>query len=98
MTLVKFSGDQAGLNEATRLGDHFERENHGRRAWFRLQPLTIGGPEDENNPNLVNSGERSRDKRRIFYGYLGTSRDIEKVDLDTRKKVAFESLREYKPS
>lgn len=93
-TLVKFSGDQPGLKEAMRLAEFFEKENHGRKAWARVQPLTFGR-DDEKNPNLMRVDEKTGEKMRIFYGYLGTASDLDKVDADTRKKVVIESQREY---
>lgn len=95
VTLMKFAGDQAGLKEAMRLAEFFEKDNRGRKAWTRLQPLTLGSKDDENNPNLVRYDEKSREKKRVFYGYLGTAFDLDKVDFDTRKKVAIESKRDY---
>ena len=97
VTLVKFAGDQSGLKEAMRLAEHFEKENHGRKAWARVQPLTLG-KDDENNPNLVRLDEKKGEKKRVLYGYLGTAFDVDKVDFDTRKKVSIESRKEYKPS
>ncbi|XP_030515432.2 uncharacterized protein LOC115729126 [Rhodamnia argentea] len=93
ITLIKFSADQSGLKQALQLAEHFEKDNHGRKSWARLQPLTLG-KDDENNPNLVRVDGRTGEKRRTFYGYLGTALDIDKLDFDTRKKVVFESRRE----
>lgn len=53
---------------------------------------------EENNPNLVRVDKRTGEKERIFYGYVGTVFDLDKVDPETRKKVLIESVREYKPS
>lgn len=94
ITLVKFGSDKSGLKEAMKLSEHFEKENHGRSSWARVQPVTLG-KEDENNPNLVRMDGRSGEKRRIFYGFLATAADMDKLDFDTRKKVTIESLREY---
>ncbi|KAJ7980043.1 Protein SUPPRESSOR OF protein SILENCING 3-like protein [Quillaja saponaria] len=96
VTLIKFAGDQSGLKEAMRLAEYFEKDNHGRKAWARMQPLTLG-KDDENNPNLVKVDEKGG-KNRILYGYLGTAFDLDKVDFDTRKKIVIESWREFKPS
>ncbi|KAF5465709.1 hypothetical protein F2P56_015690 [Juglans regia] len=93
ITLVKFSGDQSGLKEAMRFSEFFDKENHGRKAWARVQPLTFGR-DDEKNPNLMRVDEKTGEKKRIFYGYLGTASDLDKFDLDMRKKVAIESWRE----
>ncbi|GMH08432.1 hypothetical protein Nepgr_010272 [Nepenthes gracilis] len=93
ITLIKFAADQSGLREAMRLADHFEKENRGRKGWARLQPTTSGN--EENNPNLVKVDERTGEKKRVFYGYLATASDLEKVDFETRKKVVLESKQEY---
>ncbi|KAL2324401.1 hypothetical protein Fmac_023459 [Flemingia macrophylla] len=97
ITLVKFAGDQSGFKEAIRLAEHFEKENHGRKDWARVQSQTLG-KDDENNANLVKVDEKKGEKRRVLYGYLGTAFDLDKVDFDTRKKVVIESKREYKPT
>ncbi|KAG6664504.1 uncharacterized protein LOC122300560 [Carya illinoinensis] len=94
ITLVKFSGDQLGLKEAMQLAEFFEKENHGRNAWARVKPLTFGR-DDEKNPNLMRVDEKTQEKARIFYGYLGTASDLDKVDPETRKKVTIKSRREY---
>ncbi|XP_002517137.2 uncharacterized protein LOC8280922 [Ricinus communis] len=96
ITLIKFSSDQFGLKEALQLAEHFEKENHGRKAWGCIQPLSLG-KDDEKNPNLVKV-ERSGEKKRILYGYLGTAADLYKVDFETRKKLTIESQRDYKAS
>jgi hypothetical protein len=97
ITLVKFAGDKSGLEAAMRFAEHFKKENHGRKDWARVQAQTLG-KDDENNPNLVKVDERKGEKMRILYGYLGTAFDLDKLDLETRKKVVLESRREYKPS
>lgn len=97
MILIKFAGDKSGLEEAMRLGEHFKKENHGRKDWVRVQAQTLG-KDNENNPNLVKFDERNGEKRRVLYGYVGTAFDLDKLDFDTRKKVVIESRREYKPS
>ncbi|KAM5569392.1 hypothetical protein ABKV19_016758 [Rosa sericea] len=96
-TLIKFSADEAGLKEALRMTEFFEKDNHGRRAWYHVQPLTLGNKDDENNPYLVKLDEKTREKKRVLYGYLGTASDLEKIDFDTRKKAVIESWREFKP-
>ncbi|VFQ85329.1 unnamed protein product [Cuscuta campestris] len=99
VTVVKFSGDEAGLKEAVRLAEYFLRDNRGRNGWARVHPYTSsGGKEEENNPDLVRIDPRTREKRRVFYGYLATVSDMEKVDFETRKKVSVESRREFQSS
>ena len=96
-TLIKFSGDPAGLNEAKRLAEFFEKDNHGRTGWARVRPAAFSR-DDDKNPNLVKVDEKSGERNRIFYGYLATAADMEKVDFDTRKKVTIESCRDFKLS
>lgn len=95
ITVVKFAGDQSGLKDAVRLAEYFEKENRGRKGWSHVQPLTLG-KDDEKNPSLVKVDERTGEKKRIFYGYLGTVADLDKVDFDMRKRVVIESRREHK--
>ncbi|GAB2294890.1 hypothetical protein Dimus_029082 [Dionaea muscipula] len=94
ITLVKFSSDPTGLREAMRLADHFEKENHGRNVWGQMQSV-LSGKDDENNPNLVKVDGKTGVKQRIFYGYLATASDLDKVDFETKKKVVLESKQEY---
>ncbi|KAK6254953.1 hypothetical protein SCA6_016258, partial [Theobroma cacao] len=77
ITVVKFAGDQSGLKDAVRLAEYFEKENRGRKGWSHVQPLTLG-KDDEKNPSLVKVDERTGEKKRIFYGYLGTVADLDK--------------------
>ncbi|CAN4092954.1 unnamed protein product [Withania somnifera] len=97
VTLVKFASDQSGLMEAMRLAEYFEKDNLGRNGWARLQPLTLG-KDDENNPDLCKFDHRTGEKKRVFYGYLGTVYDLDKVDFDFRKKITIASRSDYKPS
>lgn len=85
ITLVKFGGDQSGLKEAIRMAEYFEKDNHGRKAWGCLQPVTLG-KEDEKNPSLVKV-DRSGEKTRILYGYLATAADLYKVDLRQGRRL-----------
>ncbi|KAJ4968622.1 hypothetical protein NE237_015323 [Protea cynaroides] len=97
ITLVKFAGDQSGLMDAIRLAEFFERDNHGRQGWARAESSQLG-KDDENNLNLVKLDEKTVEKKRIFYGYLGTASDLDKVDFETRKRVGIESRSDIKPS
>lgn len=97
ITLVKFAGDQSGLKDAVRLAEYFEKDSRGRKVWARVQPLSLG-KDDENNPSLVTVDQRTGEKKKILYGYLGTASDLDKVDFETRKKAVIESRREIKAS
>ncbi|KAH7844181.1 hypothetical protein Vadar_025216 [Vaccinium darrowii] len=65
--------------------------------WALVQSLTAG-KDIENDPTLVKLDEKTGEKARILYGYLGTVWDLDKVDFETRKKTGIVSRREYKPS
>ncbi|CAM8993281.1 unnamed protein product [Rhodiola kirilowii] len=93
ITLVKFPGDRSGLKEAIRLAEYLEKEKQGRKSWAHVEATTTRKDDDE-NPSLVNLDEKSKEKRRILYGYLGTAADQEKIDFETRKKVVIQSIRE----
>ncbi|XP_010511334.1 PREDICTED: uncharacterized protein LOC104787443 [Camelina sativa] len=93
ITLFKFSGDDSGLREAMRMAEHFEKTNRGRKSWGRIQPFTPS-KDDEKNQSLVEVDGRTGEKKRILYGYLATVADLDKVDMETKKKTTIESLRE----
>jgi hypothetical protein len=97
ITLVKHTEDQAGLKEAIRLNNYFEKDNRGRRRWTVVSMSTPNMYDDidnDKNPNLVTVDRRSGEKDRILYGYLGTVFDLDKVDPETRKKVVIQSVRD----
>ncbi|KAL8105096.1 uncharacterized protein LOC141677915 [Apium graveolens] len=90
VTLVKFVGDQSGLKEATRLGEFFEKDKHGRRGW-----AGVSNKAAENNPNLVRIDKNTGEKERILFGYLATVSDFDKIDQDTKTRVEIVSKRDY---
>lgn len=94
ITVVKFANTPAGLEEAERLTEYFEKDNHGRSGWALAQ-ATLSGEDDEKNPALVKVDVKTGEKKRIFYGYLATATDLEKVDIETRKKAIVKSSREF---
>ncbi|GFZ22042.1 hypothetical protein Acr_29g0012040 [Actinidia rufa] len=78
--LVMFTGDQSGLKEAVRLAEFFEREKHGRKNWTLVQSLT-SDKNEENNPSLMKVDEKTGEKTKILYGFLGTAADLDKGGL-----------------
>lgn len=93
ITLFKFAGDDSGLREALKIAEYFEKMNRGRKSWAGLQPFTPS-KDDENNPSLMEVDGKTGEKRRVLYGYLATVKDLDKVDMETKKKTTIESLRE----
>ncbi|KAI0516367.1 hypothetical protein KFK09_009040 [Dendrobium nobile] len=92
-TAVKFSNTEVGLKEAENLAEFFEKDNRGRRGWARVQASQSGNNEDK-NPDLVKVDKKTGEKSRIFYGYLATSMDLDKVEFDMRKKAVIKSRKE----
>ncbi|XP_072986121.1 uncharacterized protein [Typha latifolia] len=93
VTLVKFANTQAGLREAERLAEFFEKEDHGRKGWACAQ--AIQSSDDERNPMLFKVDEKTGEKKRIFYGNLATASDLEKLDFDMKKRATVKSRREF---
>lgn len=91
--MVKFANSKSGLEEAERLAEYFEKEKNGRKDWARVLQTSQSG-DDENNPYLVKVDLKTGEKKRIFYGYLGTASDLDKVDFDARKRSQIKSRRE----
>lgn len=94
ITLVRFSADQSGLKEAVRLSEFLEREKRGRKGWACVKSSSTMGKDDKNNPNLMELDEKTGEKQRILYGYLGTVFDFDKLDVETRKKIQVETRRD----
>ncbi|KAG9451994.1 hypothetical protein H6P81_004898 [Aristolochia fimbriata] len=94
ITVVKFANNLDGLKEAELLVEYFERDNHGRKGWTRAQSSSQSAEDDEKNPYLVKLDEKTREKKRILYGYLGTASDLDKVDFDVKKKAIIKSRKQ----
>uniref|UniRef100_J3LK73 XS domain-containing protein n=2 Tax=Oryza brachyantha TaxID=4533 RepID=J3LK73_ORYBR len=96
LTLIKFANSPAGLKEAERLVDFLERQDHGRMGWLRAQPRQ--SLDSDNSPLLVETDNRTGEKKRILYGYLAISSDMDELDSDSRKRASLKSKREFDPS
>ncbi|RRT44260.1 hypothetical protein B296_00041244 [Ensete ventricosum] len=92
ITMVKFANTQVGIKESERLADYFEKDNHGRKGWARAQASQSG--DDDKNPTLVKTDEKTGEKKRVLYGYLATASDLDKIDFDMRKRAVIKSRRE----
>ena len=91
---VKFAGTPAGLKEAERLAGYFKKDMRGREGWARVEASQTSS--DEKNPAIVKVDKKTGEKN-IFYGYLAIASDLEKVDIDTRKRAVIKSRREFGP-
>lgn len=93
VAVVKFADTQLGLEEAERLVQHLEKENHGRKGWARTQASHSG--DDENNPALVKVDRKTGKKKWILYGYLATASDLEKIEYDSVRKSVIKSRKDF---
>uniref|UniRef100_A0A0D9VPS8 XS domain-containing protein n=1 Tax=Leersia perrieri TaxID=77586 RepID=A0A0D9VPS8_9ORYZ len=96
LTLVKFANSPAGLKEAERLAEFLERQDRGRIGWSRAQASQ--SLDSDNSPLLVKTDNRTGEKKRILYGYLAISSDMDELDSDSRKRASLKSRREFDPS
>lgn len=48
----------------------------------------------EENPELVETDEKTKLKKRVLYGYLAIVGDLEKLDIDTRKRALVKSKKD----
>uniref|UniRef100_N1QP89 Uncharacterized protein n=1 Tax=Aegilops tauschii TaxID=37682 RepID=N1QP89_AEGTA len=95
LTLIKFANNPSGLKEAERLAEFFERQDHGRVGWSRAQATHNLDPDT--NPMLVETDSRG-EKKRILYGCLAISSDLDELDSDSRKRATVKSIKEFDPS
>ncbi|RWR82190.1 protein SUPPRESSOR OF GENE SILENCING 3 [Cinnamomum micranthum f. kanehirae] len=45
------------------------------------------GADEKSNIYLLKVDVKTGEKKRIYYGYLGSTFDLDKVDFDTRKRA-----------
>lgn len=91
--IVKFLASFAGLQEAEKLFKYFERNNHGRKDWLRVQS-TVNQENGDENPDLVETDEKTKLKKRVLYGYIAIAGDMDKLDFDTRKRAVVKSMKD----
>jgi XS domain len=98
VTLVRFSETLAGLKEAERLSELFEKSGQGRNNWTDVRKARDNNSSEKSmytsdtNSNLVKEYESG--ERRVLYGYLGTASDLEIFDFDAKKRADVRSRKE----
>ncbi|CAM0873841.1 unnamed protein product [Alopecurus aequalis] len=90
--LVRFASSQAGLNEAVRLAELFEREGHGRLQFVQPQgiPTSFAGGS---NPMFVKVDEKGQ-RTWVLYGYLATACELDALDVESKQDVVIKSRKE----
>ncbi|KAI3816865.1 hypothetical protein L1987_10649 [Smallanthus sonchifolius] len=80
--LVKFLGTFSGLQDAEKIHEYFLKKKHGRK---HLKQMTWGKGKSK--------CEESTDER-VLFGYMGIAEDLDKVDIDTKRKCSIKSKKE----
>ncbi|KAL8162085.1 hypothetical protein V2J09_013574 [Rumex salicifolius] len=83
--LVKFLGTFTGLQEAEKLHNYFADNNRGRAAFEQA----ITEMNSKNREQQTVEEEES-----LLYGYTGIAEDLDRIDLDTKKRCKIQSKRE----
>ncbi|KAF3680256.1 putative cyanidin-3-O-glucoside 2-O-glucuronosyltransferase-like [Capsicum annuum] len=85
--LVKFLGTIPGIQDAERLHNFFVEEKRGRKD-FELVTSTKGKGIDNRNVKWDKVEEL------LLYGYMGIAEDLDKVDIDTKRRSLIKSKKE----
>ncbi|KAJ0896938.1 putative XS domain-containing protein [Helianthus annuus] len=83
--LVKFLGTFSGLQEAEKIHEYFLKKKHGRK--YLEQTSSSKGKS-----NHEESAEKEAE--RVLFGYMGIAEDLDKVDIDTKRKCSIKSKKE----
>ncbi|KAK4707983.1 hypothetical protein R3W88_028908 [Solanum pinnatisectum] len=87
--LVKFLGTIPGIQDAEKLHNYFMEEERGRKN-FRVITSTKGKGIDNRNVKGGKAEEIS------LYGYMGIAEDLDKVDIDTKRRSLIKSKKEIR--
>ncbi|XP_076928728.1 uncharacterized protein LOC143592782 [Bidens hawaiensis] len=83
--LVKFLGTFSGLQDAEKIHDHFLKKRHGRKHFDQIS-------SSKGKSNREESAEKETE--RVLFGYMGIAEDLDKVDIDTKRKCSIKSKKE----
>lgn len=88
--VVRFLGTFSGLQDAERLHKYFVENKRGRVDFGR------GGSSSIKGKSRSSSNEEGGQKNveLVLYGYMGISEDLDKVDIDTKRKCSIKSKKE----
>ncbi|KAD2804710.1 hypothetical protein E3N88_38087 [Mikania micrantha] len=86
--LVKFLGTFSGLQDAEKIHQYFSKNKHGRQ---QLDQITSG----KGKSNREESGKNTdKEAERVLFGYMGIAEDLDKVDIDTKRKCSIKSKKD----
>ncbi|MCD9561245.1 hypothetical protein HAX54_020248 [Datura stramonium] len=87
--LVKFLGTIPGIQDAEKLHNYFMEAERGRED-FGVVTSTKGKGFDNRNVK----GDKVEDI--LLYGYMGVAEDLDKVDIDTKRRCLIKSKKEIR--
>ncbi|CAL5363370.1 unnamed protein product [Camellia sinensis] len=90
--VVKFLGTFSGLQDAERLHKYFVDNKHGRVEFEQVTSSSNKGKSSSNNDVGVMQGHSMEEL--VLYGYIGIAEDLDKVDMDTKRKSLIKSKKE----
>ncbi|KAI8029788.1 hypothetical protein LOK49_LG01G00377 [Camellia lanceoleosa] len=90
--VVKFLGTFSGLQDAERLHKYFVDNKHGRVEFEQVTSSSSKGKSSSNNDVGVMQGHSMEEL--VLYGYIGIAEDLDKVDMDTKRKSLIKSKKE----
>lgn len=91
---IKFLPTVAGLQEAERFHKYFECHKRGRKDWLHIQSSHTAKQHDNEGPDLIRIDEKTKEKKRVLYGYLGIAGDLEELDFGTKKRILVRSKKD----
>lgn len=83
--LVKFLGTFSGLQDAEKIHDHFLKKRHGRKHYDQISSSKGKSNHEET---------ADKEAERVLFGYMGIAEDLDKVDIDTKRKCTIKSKKE----
>ncbi|GFZ11192.1 hypothetical protein Acr_22g0005900 [Actinidia rufa] len=89
--VVKFSGTFSGLKDAERLHEYFVESKRGR-ADFERAAYRSGKGKSSGNSGV--GAKQGRNVELVLYGYMGIAEDLDRVDIDTKRKCLIKSKKE----
>lgn len=94
--IVKYLATLSCLHEAERLHQHFTANSHGREDWLRVQPdkKESDNVDADEGLDFTEEDAETKQKKRVLYGYLALAHDLDKVDLDFRRRGLVRSRKE----
>lgn len=82
--LVKYKPTLSGLQEAERLHQYYDGNNHGRQDFLRITA----------NKSSGEGGEALQKVEDLLYGYMAVLEDLDKLDPETKKRCVIKSKKD----